>query len=288
MRFLVIILFLAHCGGITFAQELSVKTGTLPAECRTSPQQFASGVIYAEAEGGVPPYSYQWQDMVNGPLQTTNNNVSGQIAGLYVVTVTDSIGDQVSDTLVLDSISPAPDFEIISNDLTFDNGIYVGFEKAKIECVNANKEFLAVPFPPPDHTYFWNLNANIDEHWTPKYNYEELDTTYAKGLHHICLAETNYNGCSDTLCKTIQILEFKNNIGSIYTNQGLDEITITNPTNKEDLKIMIYSISGQLVLDHILNGPIDFLTFNVAKGVYIFQFINTSNGDCLSAGKFLN
>jgi len=274
--------------GIAFGQDLTLRAEIVsPTYCRTSSLQSGNGELTAVAEGGVPPYTYFWEQLSFGPLQSTNTTVIAQSPGIYVVTAIDSIGDQVSDTLVVDSINPTPDFEIISNDLTFDNGIYVGFEKAKIHLVNINNKPIFEVWP-YDTNYFWNLDLGQTGIWTPKRFFEEIDTNYTKGKYDICLVETNYNGCTDTLCKTIQILEFKNNIGSIYTNQGLDEITVTNPSNKEDVKIMIYNVSGQLVLEHLLEGPIEFLQFNVAKGVYIFQFINTSNGDYLSAGKFLN
>ncbi|WNJ18169.1 LamG-like jellyroll fold domain-containing protein [Pontibacter sp. G13] len=71
----------------------------------------ATGAISARGSGGVPGYSYQWEP----GLAEKGNEVSDLLAGLYAVTVTDSAGCQLTDSvevtqpdslyLVLDSLN---------------------------------------------------------------------------------------------------------------------------------------------------------------------------------------
>ncbi|MCS6992025.1 MAG: gliding motility-associated C-terminal domain-containing protein [Chitinophagales bacterium] len=82
---------------ITEPSELSVGTTF------TNESSFGAkdGSATAQASGGTPPYSYEWN---TNPPQT-GTTATGLGPGEYIVTVTDANGCKISDTVVLKSVS---------------------------------------------------------------------------------------------------------------------------------------------------------------------------------------
>lgn len=74
---------------------LIVSTSSGPASCSAS-----NGYLYATASGGQGPYNFLWQ-----PGNYTTAYVSGVPAGTYFLTVTDSSGCTVNDTVTVGSTS---------------------------------------------------------------------------------------------------------------------------------------------------------------------------------------
>lgn len=57
----------------------------------------STGIIYLSVTGGLPPYSYQWND----PYGTNNDTVTRLPAGNYNVTVTDATGCTITNSIAL-------------------------------------------------------------------------------------------------------------------------------------------------------------------------------------------
>ena len=100
------------------------------------------------ANGGTPPYWYQWDDNPVTPQMTSV--ASNLLAGIYTVTVTDSRGCIVSDTRDIDTITNSM-YSTIIDPLTYNGGYHVS-------CYGSNDGFLHVVAGGTDHlplTYQW-------------------------------------------------------------------------------------------------------------------------------------
>ncbi|MEO8589714.1 MAG: T9SS type A sorting domain-containing protein [Flavobacteriales bacterium] len=64
---------------------LSVQVGSTPEVCG-----YGNGMAYANAYGGVAPYTYVWSN------SGTTQQITGLLPGVYDVTVTDNVGTQIS------------------------------------------------------------------------------------------------------------------------------------------------------------------------------------------------
>ena len=78
---------------VTIGQPTPINTlmGSTPTLCAGT----AVGVAWVNASGGTAPYTYLWNNT------STNDTISGLVAGTYWVTVTDSNGCTTSDTIVV-------------------------------------------------------------------------------------------------------------------------------------------------------------------------------------------
>ncbi|WP_066757368.1 T9SS type B sorting domain-containing protein [Crocinitomix algicola] len=180
------------------------ELNTYPAYCRLHEYQSGNGVLEAAVSGGTPDYHYQW-DNIDDETSTINTTWGGRNPGNYRITAVDKNGCVLIEDIVLDSVSPIADFDVISDQLNAD---LKGTAVVDVEFVNQSQYF-ANPFNPlADTTFFWNLDYdNID--WVISHDYfETFDTTYGIGdIYNVCLVATNKNGCTDTTCKEITVFD---------------------------------------------------------------------------------
>ncbi|MBL7951583.1 MAG: T9SS type A sorting domain-containing protein [Flavobacteriales bacterium] len=92
MRRILSILALASCAHL-HAVTVQIWTQQQPV-CN-----YANGSLYASAEGGSAPYTYQWN------TGSTSWQMTGLMAGTYSVTVTDALGDEATAELTLEALS---------------------------------------------------------------------------------------------------------------------------------------------------------------------------------------
>jgi hypothetical protein len=78
----------------TSGQALGVSSSVTNAT-----QGNCDGVVIATGTGGVPPYTYQWND----PANQTDSTATGLCAGDVTVIVTDALGDTVSTTVTVET-----------------------------------------------------------------------------------------------------------------------------------------------------------------------------------------
>jgi gliding motility-associated-like protein len=178
-----------------------VEFGMEPAYCRLFSYQSGNGVVFASASGGVPDYSYEWENLQTGV--TTNNTTWGGLnPGAYQMTVTDDEGCTLIQTIQLDSVNPIADFTVVSSQLD------ANLEGTAVACANFNNisQFYANPNDPnADTTFFWELGYN--QPWQISHDVNEVFDTcyYVENTFQVCLVALNKNGCSDTACKTITV-----------------------------------------------------------------------------------
>jgi len=202
----IVVFSIMLCSFFSFGQSMSfAEFGYEPAQCRTFSWQSGNGVVYAFAIDGNPPLTYTWTSLSNG--DTSNNTTWGGLnVGWYKITVTDQIGDQLIDSIYVDSINPIASFDVMSSDLINEGGVFVGTDSAYIELINTSQMLLSEPFP-PHYGYNWKIDSLA---WTNTLTFDQSYKTYAEfiqpGNYSICLRFENYNGCADTECKSIVIL----------------------------------------------------------------------------------
>jgi len=94
-----------HCVFVPEPQTMTYSTFLVPETNN------CDGIIYLSIGGGVPPYSYQWND----PLMQTTANATGLCAGAYEVIVTDGAGCQLIANITVQTASLA---EMWMSDIT--------------------------------------------------------------------------------------------------------------------------------------------------------------------------
>lgn len=269
------------------------EIGAEPAHCRTAGYQSGNGVVYASASGGVPDYTYVWTSFSGDSIITTSNTTWGGLnPGKYVITVTDNVGAQISAVVQVDSINPVAKFNVVG--LEENNGIYEGTAPVNIDFENTSfPVYQFYPgFPFADTIFSWKIG---DADWIVQPSIFEssyydfyLDQPFSGD---VCLAFTNKNGCSDTICKTINVVDpsgTNSNSGqfALVSNYENHTITIFNLSGY-DCEVYIYDSSGNF----LMNAPLPFLEnsipFNYESGTYIFNILNPLSGEIYDSGQFI-
>ena len=135
------------------------------------------GEVVVDVTGGMPPYSYQWNDS----LQSTVDSIYGLPAGNYTVTVTDAGGCVYLDSISLNLIPPVFDASITSLNPTCSGA--------------ANGSVTAVPVGgTTPYTYYWNydttlLNIPLTNIDTGQYILIIFDGTFCLVLDTVILTE---------------------------------------------------------------------------------------------------
>ncbi|GAB4248432.1 MAG: hypothetical protein Kow0079_00510 [Vicingaceae bacterium] len=149
---------------------LQANTSAVAASCGT----ICDGIATANPIGGTAPYSYSWSD----PSNQTTQTATGLCAGTYGVTVTDSNGCSVTDSVT------------ITNLIT----ISVNTDSVSVSC-NGACDGQATAFPSggaTPYSYSWNdpLNQNT-----------QTATGLCPGTYFVTV--TDSNGCATTVPATV-------------------------------------------------------------------------------------
>jgi len=136
------------------------------------------GRISVTTTGGTTPYTYQWS------TGSTSNNISQLSTGIYIVTVTDSIGCVKSDTTILSQ--PDSLYLTLYSPLQFD-GFNVTNANGNDGYINLTVNGGTSPF-----TYLWSNNAtteDLNNLTAGNYNVVVVDTNGCKASASIVLTE---------------------------------------------------------------------------------------------------
>ena len=145
-----------------------------------------SASLTSLANGGTPPYWYEWDD--NAVTPQTTPTASNLLAGIYTITVTDSRGCVVSETRDIDTITNTMTSDIYAP-LTYSGGYHVS-------CYGANDGMLYVVGGGTDHlpfSYQWygpngfiSFNDSITSIEAGTYSVTILDS-------NLCASNTSFN-----------------------------------------------------------------------------------------------
>lgn len=180
------------------------ELGSHPAFCRLFDYQSGNGVVFGAVAGGVPDYTYQWENLTDDSF-SPNSTWGGLNPGEYRLTAVDANGCILTEVITLDSLNPIADFTMTSPQFTAD---YEGTAPVDVHFENTSLNF-ANPYDPfADTTFFWNFNYDNTDWIISNSYFETFDTTYGLGdEYQVCLVAINKNGCTDTTCKTLIIYD---------------------------------------------------------------------------------
>lgn len=174
-------------GTVTITQPAPLVINSIPHN-PTSPNS-NDGYIELSASGGVPPYTYSWNDGEN------TANIYQLTIGIYNITVTDANGCISSLTInLIDNQSTTCQAYFSASP---DSGQYYFNDQSVID----NGGYIT--------TYFWDFgDGSSSTISTPVH-------PLGMGLHIICLTIATSNGCSSTYCDSIYVIT---NPCSLYAN----------------------------------------------------------------------
>jgi gliding motility-associated-like protein len=172
--------------------------------------QSGNGIVSAAATGGAGNFTYTWTNLQTG--QTSNNTTWGGLnPGDYTFLAMDANGCLASTTVLLDSLNPISEFDVVSDEF-LTPGIYEGTAEVCIDFTSLSENYANINNPNADTTLFWNLSydaSNPSVGWQISDDINAVyDTCFTEaGEHEVCLITINKNGCTDTTCKTMIIYD---------------------------------------------------------------------------------
>ncbi|MBL7898638.1 MAG: hypothetical protein JNJ99_08895 [Crocinitomicaceae bacterium] len=263
----------AQCESLQFAE-----LGYEPAYCRIASYQSGNGVVYAAATGGTPDYTYQWTNIYTGEIHP-GTTIGGLNPGEYHIKITDDAGCVITATVKVDSVLPYADFTV--------TGIEPNEESsgAKVEFLNTSDDLLNTAFPgllDTDPNYFWSTNEFLTD--TALYfNDPFFAEINSPGIFNVCLITENYNGCRDTVCKSIEISPavFESEFFDVYYSSVTGEISIENNSN-EDAILSLNSTGGTTLYQFPLATGTN--NFQIASGLYIYEIHGAITGTLFGSG----
>ncbi len=242
-------------------------TSSIIAQTGTSCNGGCEGSAVVEANGGTPPYSYQWNDQSN----TTNDTITDLCMGIYNVTVTDANGcESVSSVVIAE-----PD--VLDVSATADS------TTCYAECNGTATASVQGGTSP--YAYQWNDPNNQT---TPIA--EEL----CAGTYQVII--TDANGCSDSVSVTINeptALDAGVSVVDASCSGSCDGSASVNPTNgiapyqilwlpgMETTATITDLCAGEYTVVIIdANGCADSTTINISEPPAIIISTNTVEASC--------
>lgn len=288
-----IFLFSIISTGITFGQTLTFSSVNYePAICRTASFQNGHGSVEAIVTGGTTPYTYLWTQISTG-MTHDENTWTNLSAGNYEIKVTDAVGENIIQTVFLDSINVKADFDVLTEGLVVTPSGIIGFAPIVISYKSTSTGLLAADEAPGEEILYWDLGRgdnilSTDQTETQSYNY-----TYG-GEFDVCVTVRNSNNCADTTCShfglfgTLVGIDETSITGgySINPSHSQKNITVTNGSDSETILFIINDLSGKEIKTETLSIGKNSIPFNQPKGLYIYQFYNLSTNVLLNSGKF--
>ena len=209
------------------------------------------GSIDIDVSNGVPPYTFDWSN------EATTEDVSGLSAGIYFVTVTDSVGCDFTKTVAVESV----------------DGIVVNVDSVVSATVgNADgAAFISVSGGTPDYSYVWDGQATENEDLT---NASAGDHTVLVIDSNECEAEITVN---IPVSESVELLSSINAL-NVYPNPTRDMVNVyLDLEEMHDVSLNLMSYDGR-ILEQVLEDKVDVRTysFDLAKynsGIYFINIL---------------
>ena len=215
--------------------------------------QSCDGSVHA-AVFGIPPFQYLWS------TGNTTQNVSGLCSGTYFVTMTDSSGCSLSDSVIITEPPPP---------VLTDSVIYT---PASCDTCCDGSATVAILSGNGSYTYLW----------TPDNQTTATATGLCAGNYYICITQSG--GCE--VCKSFTItfntgidkLSYHKNF-SIEPNptSGTFTLSYNSQLSIHNSQLKIYDVLGQEVYTQPITNPnqTTITISQLSNGVYFYQLINT-------------
>lgn len=210
------------------------------------------------------------------------------------MTATDDNGCELIGVNSLDSINPQANFDIISDDVWDIPYGYAGNAPVNIVCKNTSEGVYNIYDPSGSELYHWHMHNYADWVTTDDYNFEPTITYNFENLWGIKLVAKNGNGCLDTAHQFIAVfgpvsLEEPEEVHtvSIVPNDLNGNIKIQKSGFSNGVLVRLYNNSGVLLFEKTVRDNEESFPFNMTKGIYFYEFINSESSERIGSGKFV-
>lgn len=229
---------------------------------------YCYGSASITAYGGIPPYSFQWGDSI----QSSIPNIDSLCAGIYSVTVTDSIGCSDSiHVIISDStpVSPCATGPVISEVELINT--------TEGNCIGAAQINVSGGTAP--YIYQWNDSNNTTTNVAVDlcaniYTVTVTDSNNCSAQISINLLDT----CAADTLNSIELNTIQSNELTVYPNPFEREIHLTTQVEGY-YKVNLYSIGGMLIFSqnqYLSKNSTKTLSLpsELSSGIYILSVIN--------------
>jgi len=117
--FLILLLLLLYTFQINAQTPLTYTKSVTQPDCNAPVQQ---GAISINVSGGQSPYTYEWSNIVDDIVFSTNSSVSGLALGTYSLKITDANSDFIIDTTQISTSITGYAYPLTSADCPLSNG----------------------------------------------------------------------------------------------------------------------------------------------------------------------
>ena len=247
---------------------LSLSITGRDAKCNGS----TNGSAKAKPSGGVAPYSYIW-----APAIGTSDSVGGLAAGIYSVTVRDSIGDSVSGSITIHQPAPLTvwiDSIVVYPCLrTTDGGV----------CGCANTLWAVVSGGTPPYSYLWtpgssSSTASVTSDTLGNACYLEFTVQVTDSNH--CITYDSLNVVSPVIhaAAAMGVGQISNTNGiSVYPNPANNLLNIgIGPSVTDARSVEVYNVIGEKIFERKLGGSEPLITIDAsgfANGNYLLRLL---------------
>lgn len=278
----------------SFCQDLAFSVlNSDPAYCRTAGYQNGNGVLYAAVEGGVPAYSFLWTDLTTGAT-STNSTWGGRNVGCYLIEVTDMEGTTISETICIDSLNPVANMGVISDDVLGGPFYFTGNAPSMVTFHNLSLNVPDPIGPDAEIRYYFkphglasaetSINLSTDFYYTYEFG----------GVWTASLVAKNMNGCTDTTHLTFLIdgpsaldeMTVEEHI-TVLPMVNANQLSLNISSNSSPKTLLVYDLSGKLILTQHVTNSTCLVDFNYPSGVYLYEVYDANTTRRIQAGKFI-
>lgn len=204
------------------------------------------GRAVVEAIGGIPPYTYSWDNGIFGP------QIDDVTAGVYTVTVTDSKGNITTLPVVVDEAD-----EMIVTVYTQDD--------ATGACQGG--ALVVVDGGTPPYTFYWNNDPNPAS--------DSIFPGLCADQYNLVVQDANFcfHGEVVTIYNTFGVEEVEVNNMKVYPNPANDWVRVQVEGITEG-QLRVVNLLGEVVLEQVANFKGNTMSLDISflpEGVYTIQ-----------------
>ncbi|MFH1321671.1 MAG: T9SS type A sorting domain-containing protein [Bacteroidota bacterium] len=207
----------------------------------------SNGIVTVNPAGGTLPYTYLWSE------GQTTKTATGLLFGTYSVIVTDSCGDAINDTVIINEPTA----------LSLPTGSFLDTAGGGV-----GMAWVTVSGGTPPYEYIWD---------DPVSQTTGIAYNLLAGSYNVVV--TDYNGCEDSINVTVGnytgINQYLNNNQKfiIYPNPFIEGITLQfNLPGMEDIQIRIYNVLSEMIYEEIITANQHSINLSdLPGGIYLLQ-----------------